>query len=81
MKRSSNHDDLEEVDLLTEMDIDDVAIKQTSNKSKNFEKQKSSFKSSFAEYSSKVNWKVFGAISLFTLGSWLDICGIYIFLN
>lgn len=83
MKKPNNHDDLEEVELLAaEMDIDDVIIKQTNDESIKNENKKDTFRSSFSEYSAKVNWKVFGAISLFTLGSWLDICGIdFIYFN
>ncbi len=73
MRKQEHHDDLEEVVLLAEMDTDEIVIKQTNAAISR--EQKKSFKNSFFEYSDKVNWKVFGAICLFTLGSWLDICG------
>lgn len=34
-------------------------------------------RSGFTEYSAKINWTVFFAISLFTLGAWLDISAIW----
>jgi len=34
-------------------------------------------RSKFSEYSSKVNWLVFFFICIFTMGSWLDISGIW----
>lgn len=37
----------------------------------------SKIKNGFFEYASKVNWVVFAAICVFTLGSWLDICAIW----
>ncbi len=35
----------------------------------------SKIKDKFSDYSSKINWIVFASICVFTMGSWLDICG------
>ncbi len=53
-----------------------VEVNQPSKSSKNNFKM-----SAFDEYSAKVNWNVFFAICLFTLGAWLDISGNYLIKN
>ena len=71
--------------LLLNDENDDDDTNQNDIEIIDFNKQRSSnkvsysfyqrIKSGFNDYSSNVNWKVFTAISLFTLGSWLDLSG------
>jgi hypothetical protein len=78
------NDHLESQELLANMNedhFDNIDIINYANMSieENSDKKKLSFmsklKQGFSDYSSKVNWIVFASICIFTLGSWLDICG------
>ena len=66
---------LEEEELLSKDDSNSDQNDIFKDSTKISKKKQKSGK--FSTYSSKVNWVVFFFICLFTMGSWLDISGIW----